>query len=333
LKYTVTLPPLPGATSDVFLVTEWRKEIGEMVAAGDTLAVLRAGDTSAETPVPSPAFGILSRKVVLAGEAIETGEPLAVLAGVPESLLTGEERVPDAFAARPPYVPGGPEEVVTLTPTQRAVSEHMSRSAQASPHVYTFTAVDVGEVLRLAARIEADLLPFVVGAVASALTRHPEVNAERTGEGQVRRKRYVHIGVALRTDAGELSVPVVRDADRKSVRALAREVAALIEQARAGTLPPDALRGATFTVSAEGGAAATGVRIQTPILHQPQAALLRLGTVERTPVAVSEDRIEARPVLHLCLAHDARVVPDGAAAAFLADVKAELEEARFLFTA
>ena len=331
MKYTVTLPAQSGTGSDVFLVAEWRKEIGEMVAAGDVLAVLRSGTDPTDLPIMSPAFGLLARKIILPGEALEVGEPLAILSGVPDSLLTGKERVPETFAARPPYVPGGPEELVTLSLSQRAVAAHMARSAQTSPHVYTFARVDVGEVLSLAARRESGLVPFVVSVVATALTRHPSLNAERAGDTQIRRKHYVHLGIGLRTKEGELRVPVIRDADQKSLRTLIHDVGELTAAVHAGaTLAADTQRGATFTVFAEGNNL-TGIHDQTLLIPQPHAASLRIGSVARTPVALPDDTLAVRPLLGLCLAHDARAVTDEAAAAFLSDVKTELEDARFLF--
>jgi pyruvate/2-oxoglutarate dehydrogenase complex dihydrolipoamide acyltransferase (E2) component len=324
MKYTVTLPTaLSGLTSDVGIVSSWRKQIGEMVQPGEVLAVV------GEAEVPSPAFGILAKKVVLPGEAIEVGEPLAVLSGVPEPLVTGQEKVPEPFAVRPAYVPGGPEEVQALSPVAQAVAQHLARSAQVSPHVFTVAAADMSEVVRLSAQTGAPPFAFVIHAVAGALVRYPLLNAQLVGEAEVRMKRYVHIGVARRTagGGGRLAAPVLRDADQKSLMTLGRELADFFAAADAGTLPPETQRGATFTVAEAPG----DVLYQTPILHQPQAAQLSVGAVVRLPVANADDTVKVRPLAHLCLAHDARFVDGDTAAVFLSDVKHGLEDARFLF--
>jgi pyruvate/2-oxoglutarate dehydrogenase complex dihydrolipoamide acyltransferase (E2) component len=324
VRFTVTLPSVDGLTNDTGVVAEWRKQIGEMVGPGDVLAVVGA------TEVPSPAFGILAKMVVLPGEAIEVGEPLAVLSGVPEPLVTGQEKIPEPFAVRPAYVPGGPEEVRLLSSVEQAVARHMERSVQASPHVFTVATVDMSEVVRLSERSGLPGLPFVVHATAESLTRYPLLNAQMVGEAEVRLKRYVHVAVARRTtgnNGGRLTAPVLRDADTKSLMALARELGDLFAAADAGTLTPDTQRGATFTVAEAPG----GVLYQTPILHQPQSAQLSIGAIARTPIASEDDTVTVRPVAHLCLAHDARLIDGNTAAAFLSDIKRGLEEARFLF--
>jgi pyruvate/2-oxoglutarate dehydrogenase complex dihydrolipoamide acyltransferase (E2) component len=109
----------------------------------------------------------------------------------------------------------------------------------------------------------------------------------------------------------------------------ARTIADLTNRARTNTLLPDEVRGATFTVTQ--ATASDGIIWQTPIIHQPQAAMLSIGSVTRTPVALEDDTVVVRPVLHLCLSHDARIVDGDTAGQFLAAVKRGLEEAQFLF--
>lgn len=348
MKYTVTLPPLGGSGGgDVGVVAEWQREIGALVREGDVIALVRRpdaddSDDDAAIPIISPAYGVLAKKMVLPGEAVEAGEPLAILSGVPEPPLLSPA-VPPEFAAPPAYVPGGPEDVRTLSPAEQRLGRHMAQSRRVAPHVATVIAVDLTETLRLRERvaaglqgregIEIGLLPFVVSAAAAALLRFPSVNAQLIGDTEVRRKRYVHVGFTARAEAGRLVAPVVRNADTKSVLSLAREIADLTERAHAERLAPVEMRGATFSLT-DALSAGGDALYQTPILHQPQAAILSLGAVVRTPVALregDEERIVVRPILHLCLSHDARIVESETAAAFLADVKRELEEARFLF--
>jgi pyruvate/2-oxoglutarate dehydrogenase complex dihydrolipoamide acyltransferase (E2) component len=345
MKLTVPLPRmLPGAATDVYVVVEWRKRIGEAVQQGETLALVRpagGGDeTAPPVPVPSPVFGVLSRLGALAGEAVEVGEPLAVLAGVPEPLEGGGPGDGAPLPPRPVYVPRGPEEVVALLPGDRALGEHFALSARTAPHVYTVAQADVSEPLRLSARAGGDgeplpLLAFVVHAVAAGLRRHPALNAQRVAPGEVRRKGYVHVGLALQGTDSRLAVPVVRDADRRSLPDLAREVANLTARARSGALTEDDVRpGATFTVALT-ETAAPGVLYQTALLHRPQAALLSVGPVVRAPAVVAgpdgAEVVAVRPQVSLCLAHDTRIVPGEDAIAFLGAVVEGLSDAAYLF--
>lgn len=348
VKYTVTMPPLPAAASDdVFVLDAWEKDLGDVVYEGDTLALVRPGllGDGAPVPVPAPTFGVLARRSVLPGEAIEVGEPLAVLAGVPVPATPPAEPAPEL--PLPVYAPNGPEEAAARTPLDAALAAHHAHSWRESPHVFTVAVADVTEAVRLCARVARGetvsgeamaltLLPFVLRAAADALTRFPTLNSRfaEMGDGaEVCLRRYVRLGWVTRDGAGREVVPVVRDPDRASVLALARELADQAERARAGTLTEADVCGATFTVAET----PPGVLYQTPVLHRPQAALLAFGAPAREPVVVggeedgTAERIEVRSRVRLCLAHDARLVPPADAAAFLTEVAAILGDARFLF--
>lgn len=344
VRRTVVLPQgfsTAGAdeSGGVFVVAEWRKQVGDVVQEGEPLVSVRPGLTpdAPSVLVPSPAFGVLARRVASVGEALEAGEPLAVLAGVPDAVTAALPS--DLPTARPVYVPRGPEEAATLSAADRALAEHLALSARVSPHVFTVATADVSEPLRLIGRTTVSdappltLLTFVVHATAAALRRFPALNAQFVSEGEVRRKGYVHVGVALRDGADRLAVPVLRDADRLGLPALARELAALTERARTRTLrEADVRPGATFTLSE----APAGVLYQTPILHLPQAAFLSVGPVVRAPAVVTgADGAEALavcPRATLCLAHDARLVDGVEAAAFLGAVIEGLSDAGYLFS-
>jgi pyruvate/2-oxoglutarate dehydrogenase complex dihydrolipoamide acyltransferase (E2) component len=328
MKFTVTLPTFSLA-ADIAMVADWRKEIGDYVGEGDVLATVREGGDpdGIVSEIPAPAFGILAKKFALPGEAIEVGEPLALLSGVPTGLTNGQEAIPYPFSGPPRYIPGGPEDILILGQREQAIAKHMARSWQTSPHVYTTVAVQLYEVAQIAERTGVEPLACIIAAVAGALTRFRALNAQLVDETEIRQKRYVHIGVVRRCPEGTLYVPVLRDAEISSVRALDRELARVTEQVQTGNLAPEEMRGATFTIAS----ATEDVLWQTPLLHQPQAALLSVGAVTRIPIALPDDTVAVRPVTHLCLAHDARLVDETTAAAFLADIKRELEEARFLF--
>ncbi|MBC8139306.1 MAG: 2-oxo acid dehydrogenase subunit E2 [Fibrella sp.] len=322
MKQTVTLLAhlLPASLSPhIATVERWEKSLGQAVMIGDALVTLRAGGEL--FVVPSPAFGILAKKSVLAGEAIEAGEPVAVLGGVSAPLAPP---VLEPFATPPAYVPAGPEEIYRLSPTELAVAEHHARALRDTPHTHLVTTADVSEASRYIARTgrgetvpgvpeTLTLLPFMLCAVAASLTRFPELNAERTGDEEVRRKRYVHLGVETRDKNGILTVPVLRDVNRKSVLTVAREWEHLKMGIARQTLTSEDVSGATFIVSHT-----PTVLYRTSILHRPLAGHLCFGKTTGDQV-------------YLCLACDAAIVNDETAETFLSDVADGLSDARFLF--
>jgi len=347
MKFTVTVSSWAGDEGDtaflpsVALVASWAKEIGDRIEAGETLAYLQTND-GGEVAVVSPAFGIVARKFALPGEAIEAGEPIATLAGVPGSVLPAPAPPPDPFAHAPAYVAHGPEEAVVWSPVEERYAQTLTRARQVAPHVTTVACADVSEAVRFALKSGASLsdgshllLPFVVSAAAATLLRFPVLNAQLIAPNEIRRKRYVRIAFPVyATDDGDngdlLALPVIADADRKSVLTLAREIAHAARRARSEDPAPLAegeQTGATFTVSPS----AHDVLYQTPAIHLPQSAHLAFGPPRRVPVALDNETITTRFQIYLCLSHDARLINDRAASQFLSEVKAHLEESRFLF--
>lgn len=322
MKQTVVLPPFPNPEVSVAVVGRWHKRVGEAVVADHPLVEVWT-ETTGFVDVGAPVTGTLARIVAVENEAVEVGEPLAVVSVVP-GLPT---QIPPLFPAPPARVPTQDEEIVPLPPVEGRRATHMAGSWRVAPHVHTVVAVDLSEVTALIARLQTvslGVLPFVVKAVADALAHFPAVNAEWIDNAIVCRKKNVHIAVAVAPSVA----PVVRDADKKSLLTLAREMDELSPRARRGDGVPLFLRGATFTITHPG--ARRGALFQTPILHQPQAALLSVGALVKTPALV-DGTLAVRDLLHLCLVTDARVIDDETAADFLADIQTTLEETRFLF--
>jgi pyruvate dehydrogenase E2 component (dihydrolipoamide acetyltransferase) len=160
---------------------------------------------------------------------------------------------------------------------------------------------------------------FVMRAAALALREHPGLNGEIETDG-VRLRDRIDIGLAVNMPDGVL-VPVVREVDAKPVETVAEEAAGLAEQARAGTLKPSALRGATFTFSTLG---ATGIDWFTPILNPPQIAILGAGAIDRRPIADCDDVVIAS-IMTLTLVFDHRATDGHPAALFLAAVRKQIE--------
>jgi pyruvate/2-oxoglutarate dehydrogenase complex dihydrolipoamide acyltransferase (E2) component len=244
----------------------------------------------------------------------------AVDAGAPRK---GAEPAAFVVAADPVASPPGKESVVRepLSRMRRAIAEHMTRSLRTAAHCTTIIEVDMSRVE--AARVGAGLspLPYVAWCTVASLGVFGRLNA--TLEGDVlTRYGQVDLGVAVSLGERGLIVPVIRAAEDHSVAGLAHEIGELARRARADELRPDETRGATFTITNPGRWGTIGA---TPIISQPQVAILDLEAVVRRPVVVGGDGIAIRPMGNLCLSWDHRALDGVMAAEFLADVRARIE--------
>jgi 2-oxoglutarate dehydrogenase E2 component (dihydrolipoamide succinyltransferase) len=209
---------------------------------------------------------------------------------------------------------------------RRTISERMSASRRTAAHVHTVFEVDFTEVLRLKEQRNTGeaggrltVLSFVAKAVTSAIDAVPVINASIDGD-RIVYKRDVNLGIAVALDAG-LIVPVVKQAQRKSVRELASAIADLAARARSKRLTPGDVEGGTFTITNPG---VFGSLYGLPIINQPQSAILCLGAVEKRAV-VLDDQIVARPRAYLALGFDHRLIDGAVADRFMSMVKAGLE--------
>ncbi|HNA47423.1 MAG TPA: 2-oxo acid dehydrogenase subunit E2, partial [Nitrospira sp.] len=163
-------------------------------------------------------------------------------------------------------------------------------------------------------------LPFVISAVTRAMKDLPLLNASWRDQG-LAIKKAVHIGIAVALDEG-LLVPVIRHADQKGLTQLAHEVAELAERARNKRLTPDDVLDGTFTITNHGG---FGSLFSTPIIHQPQTAILGVGSVQKRAVVI-DDAIAIRPMCYLSLSFDHRIIDGATADRFMAKVKQHLQQ-------
>ncbi|HET8723305.1 MAG TPA: dihydrolipoyllysine-residue acetyltransferase [Anaeromyxobacteraceae bacterium] len=227
----------------------------------------------------------------------------------------------------------GPVETRPLSRIRKIAGANLSRNWVMIPHVTQFDEADVTELEDFRARLNAELgekgpkvtlLAFLVKACVAALQRFPEFNSSLDGESLVL-KRYWHVGFAADTPNG-LVVPVVRDADRKGILEIARELAELAAKAREGKLAAQDIQGGTFSISSLGGIGGTAF---TPIVNAPEVAILGASRVAVRPVWDGE-RFAPRKMLPLSLSYDHRVI-DGAAGArfttYLAEVLRDLRRA------
>jgi 2-oxoisovalerate dehydrogenase E2 component (dihydrolipoyl transacylase) len=242
---------------------------------------------------------------------------------------------------------GEPVESLTpLTSMRRAIAQHMLQSVRTAPHVATLFEVDMSAVVRHREQNRAAFerngmrltySAYFVHAVAQALRAHPLVNGSFSDAG-IRHNRAIHIGVAVslgKDGSDGLIVPVLRDADRLSLSGVAQGIEELRQRALANALQPDDLQGGTFTITNHG---IGGSILGTPIIVQPQAAILGIGAIVKRPVVINtaqnkhasllpsaDDAIVIRPMCYLTLSFDHRILDGASADAFLRDVQYELQ--------
>jgi pyruvate dehydrogenase E2 component (dihydrolipoamide acetyltransferase) len=232
-----------------------------------------------------------------------------------------------AAHATPGVVRSG-DEVVPMTIMRRRIAEHMIASRRTSAHVHSVFEIDYSRVSKLRDAKKAEYeragakltyLPFIVKAVVAGLRKAPVVNSSIDGDAIVYHKD-INIGIAVALDWG-LIVPVVKQADEKSILGLSRTMKDLADRARGKQLKPDEVQGGTFTITNPG---VYGALMGTPIISQPQVAILGVGMVEKRVVVV-DDAIAIRPMGYLTLGYDHRIIDGAVADEFMSVVKKQLE--------
>ncbi len=254
---------------------------------------------------------------------------------------------PSLGRAEPVEVPAPPrpaisvtdrDEVVAMTKIRRITAENMMLSKRTSAHVTTVFQVDYSNIAKIRARHKDDFLakngvkltylPFIFRAAIQAIRQFPQVNASIDGENIVYHKD-VNLGMAVALDWG-LIVPVIKNADEKSILGLARSSQDLAERARTKRLRPEEIQGGTFSVTNPG---VYGGLFGTPIIPQPQVAILGVGTIEKRPVVVTDedgqDALGIRTVGYLALSFDHRLIDGADADRFMAAIKTTLETGEF----
>jgi 2-oxoglutarate dehydrogenase E2 component (dihydrolipoamide succinyltransferase) len=241
-----------------------------------------------------------------------------------------------------PFPPSPAPSVPSLPPATQATSrvepmstmrmriaEHMLLSHRTSAHVTTVHKVDMTKVARMRDKHKADFqtrygmsltyLPFVTRAAVEALRTFPLLNASVEGNNIIHHNE-INIGIAVALENG-LIVPVIRNADEKNVLGLQRAIVDLATRARSRQLKPDEVQGGTFSITNFGS---FGSVIATPIINQPQVAILGVGAVEKMPVVI-DDAIAIRSIAYLSLTFDHRLIDGAVADQFTAKVKSVLE--------
>ncbi|RDU38421.1 2-oxo acid dehydrogenase subunit E2 [Neobacillus piezotolerans] len=256
-----------------------------------------------------------------------------------EAQTAVNETVPAAEEAKqaPAPIPQGqyPETREKMSGIRRAIAKAMVNSKHTAPHVTLLDEVDVASLVahrkkfkEVAAEkgIKLTFLPYVVKALTSALREYPALNTSVDDEaGEIIQKHYYNIGIAADTDKG-LLVPVVKDADRKSVFAISNEINELATKARSGKLAPDEMKGGSCTITNIGSA---GGQWFTPVINHPEVAILGIGRISEKAI-VKNGEIIAAPVLALSLSFDHRVIDGATAQNFMNHIKRLLNDPELL---
>jgi 2-oxoglutarate dehydrogenase E2 component (dihydrolipoamide succinyltransferase) len=284
--------------------------IGGRIRKRDLIALIESG---AKPPAPEPAKG---ERPLHIESPYRPEAPAPVTAGNGETpgeeVLPGERREP-------------------MTPMRRRIAEHMLESRRTSAHCTTIVEVDLHRVVDARRELKEGMarrgapltyLAFVASAAIAELDRHPILNASVEGDELVYHDD-VNLGIAVALDTG-LIVPVIRHAQRLSLEGLAGEISRLAQRARAGELQPDDVAGGTFTITNPGQ---FGAVLATPIINQPQVAILDLEAVVKRPVVIDDESeaVAVRPMTNLCMSWDHRALDGAEAARFLSGVRERLE--------
>lgn len=314
--------------------------VGGRITREDVIAHLERADKGA----PAPAPGAAAAPVAAAPAAPEAAPAAAPAAPAPAPAPAPAAAAAAAAAAAPaapaaaspaPAQAGGRDERVRLSKIRKLTGDHMVMSKATAPHAFSVVEIDYANVdrTRVAAKdafkqaesFSLTYLPFISRAIVDALADFPNLNAS-LGDGELIVHRFVDLGIAVDLDYQGLLVPVIRNADTKRLRAIAREINDLATRARSRKLGPDEITGGTFTISNNGSA---GSVLTSAIINQPQVAIISTDAVRRRPVVVElpggAEAIAIHPVGNLAMSWDHRAFDGAYAANFLVRVKALLE--------
>jgi 2-oxoglutarate dehydrogenase E2 component (dihydrolipoamide succinyltransferase) len=355
-KITVEVPVMSAgvltkrahAEGDVVKVDDLLAEIDESAVSGERGAV---SEKAAPAPVAAPRASEPPPPQKTEVRASPAAQRVAAEQNIDLSKVQGTGRggvvsKPDVIEAQQPAAPSAPsaprspspqpsaptsrETREKMTTRRKRIAEHLLESQHATAHLTTFNEIDMTAVMavreRLKERVEKEhgvklsFMPFFVKAAVLALKQYPTVNAQIDGDSVIY-KHYVNMGIAVASDAG-LVVPNIKDADRKGMLDISRDIAVVAKKARDGKLAMDDLTGGTFTIT-NGGV--FGSLVSTPIINYPQVGILGLHKTQDRPVAIS-GKVEIRPMMYTALSYDHRIIDGQQAVLFLVRVKELMED-------
>ncbi len=269
--------------------------------------------------------GRVTKKDIL--DFIESGGAAAARAKAPAGPVPSGKPTP-MIAPPPAFAPGESVRLEKMGIMRKKIADHMVMSIHTSPHVYSAYEVDFGKIDQLRLKKKADYeaagakltyTAFIAKATVDTIRQFPFSNASIDGENIVY-KRDINLGIAVALDQG-LIVPVIRNADERNMLGLCRAIQDLAARARSKQLKPEEVQGGTFTITNPG---IFGAVFGLPIISQPQVAILGVGSIDKRVVVV-DDMIAIRPMCHLTLGYDHRLIDGADAGRFLLALKDRLQ--------
>ncbi len=231
--------------------------------------------------------------------------------------------------------PSGNVEIIEMDRMRKLIAKHMVDSKHTSPHVTSFTEADVTNMVLWREKVKKTFekqegtkitfTPIFIECIVRVIKRHPMINASVDGD-KIIIKKDINIGMATALPSGNLIVPVIKNADMLNLVGLSRSVNGLAENARNNKLKPDDTTGGTFTLTNVG---TFGSLMGTPIINQPQVAILAVGAIKKRPVVIETpqgDTIGIRHMMYISMSYDHRIVDGSLGASFLTEVAKELEK-------
>ena len=310
---------------------------GGRITRSDVLALVedKGGGAAPSAPAAAPAPAASAPAASTPAAAAPPAQPQPQAASATAPAPAAPAPAPAPAAAAPAARAGDRDEVIPFSRIRKVTAEHMVRSKATSAHTLVAIEVDYEGIDKVRAAVKDHFkaeegvsltyLPFISRATVDAIREFPRINAS-VGNDELIVHHYVNLGIAVDLNFEGLLVPVVREADTKRLRAIAREIADLATRARTKKLSADELAGGTFTITNAGG---YGTMLTGPVINQPQIAILSTDGVKKRPVVVElpdgTDAIAIHPTGNLALTWDHRAVDGAYAAAFLARIKEILE--------
>ena len=359
----VVLPSLGEAVTEA-TIARWLKSVGDPVELEEPL--VEVATDKVDTEIASPVAGILAEILQPEDALVDVGATIAIINRAGDSSaptrvaeFTGEDEVPPSTSSTSPMGVDEPasslqecvsppisrsdgqndqpvDRVEKLPRIRRVIAERMVASLRIAAQVTTVIEVDLTNIASLRAGCREDylartgyklsFLPFVVAAAVEALSQHPVINSSLNADcTEVTYHGAVHLGMAVDSPRG-LIVPVIKDSHALSITGLVSAIAEHADAARSGKIKPENLSGGTFTVTNTGS---RGAIFDTPIINQPQSAILGVGAVVERLVALRDATggllIQPRSMAYLSLSYDHRIVDGADAARYLATMRQRLE--------
>ncbi|MFT3701811.1 MAG: dihydrolipoamide acetyltransferase family protein [Agriterribacter sp.] len=300
------LEHIPGTGNDGRVT---KKDILQWIASGKSKTISTAPAETTKAPVASTTTAV---------------EKPAVLQPAKET--PAEEKAEQTYA--------GNVEIIEMDRMRKMIAKHMVDSKQTSAHVTSFTECDVTGLVQWRDKVKANFekqegekitfMPLFLEAIIKCIKKYPLVNASVEGD-KIIIKKDINIGMATALPSGNLIVPVIKDADFLNLTGLTKKINGLANAARGNKLKPDDTQGGTFTVTNVG---TFGSLMGTPIINQPQVAILAIGAIKKRPVVIETeqgDSIAIRHMMYMSLSYDHRIVDGSIGASFLTAVAKELE--------